>query len=253
MTPTVGEAPRVWCVVPAAGSGSRFGADKPKQYMDLGGKPLIRVTLERLFAHPAVAGAVVALAAEDRWWPDISRIDGRPVLTVTGGATRAESVLAALRGLPADVRPDAWIAVHDAARPCVGLAELERLFSFCFRSGAPALLALPVRDTIKRAAADRTVATTVPRDNLWRAQTPQCAPRALLERALAEALAATRSGRRGVPTDESNALEELGTSVCLVEGNESNIKVTTGPDLDWARYWLARENVVPPDESLHSH
>lgn len=244
MTAAVAGDRRIWCVVPAAGSGQRFGGEKPKQYMDLGGKPLIRVTLERLFAHPAVAGAVVALAADDRWWPGIAAIDGRPVLTVTGGASRAESVLAAVRGLPPEVGAEDWIAVHDAARPCVGLAELDRLFSFCFRNGSPALLAVPVRDTIKRAATDQTVEATVARENLWRAQTPQCAPRALLERALACGLSEARSGMRKPPTDESNALEEIGASVCLIEGNESNLKVTTGPDLEWARFWLARENDV---------
>lgn len=236
--------PRLWCVVPAAGSGSRFGAEKPKQYMDLGGKPLIRVTLERLCAHPAVAGVVVALAADDPWWPGLREVAGRPVLTVTGGATRAESVLAAVRGLPASVGPEDWVAVHDAARPCVGLAELERLFSFCFQSGLPALLAVPVRDTVKRAAVDGSVESTVPRENLWRAQTPQCAPRALLERALLESLSGAAQDGGEAPTDESNALENIGASVRLVEGNESNLKVTTAPDLEWARFWLSRENGV---------
>jgi len=233
---------RIWCVVPAAGSGSRFGAEKPKQYMDLGGKPLILVTLERLFAHPAVAGAVVALAADDRRWPGIVALDGRPVLTVTGGASRAESVLAAVRGLPPEVGAQDWVAVHDAARPCIGLTDLDRLFSFCFQTGSPALLAVPVSDTIKRAAADQTIEATVARENLWRALTPQCAPRALLERALAASVLDAQSGRRPFPTDESNALEEYGVKVCLVRGNESNIKVTTGPDLEWARFWLAHEN-----------
>lgn len=244
MSAASGSRSRVWCVVPAAGSGSRFGAEKPKQYMDLGGKPLIEVTLERLLAHPAVAGAVVALAADDRWWPGIHGVKGRPVLTVTGGATRAESVLAALRALPREVAAEDWVAVHDAARPCVRMADLDRLFSFCFRSGSAALLAVPVRDTIKRANADGTVAATVPRENLWRAQTPQCAPRAVLERALATSLARAGHGRGQVPTDESNALEEIGATICLIEGNESNIKVTTEPDLDWARQWLAQENGV---------
>jgi 2-C-methyl-D-erythritol 4-phosphate cytidylyltransferase len=239
-----GSLPRVWCVVPAAGSGSRFGAEKPKQYMVLGDKPLIEVTLERLFAHPAVAGAVVALAAGDRWWPGITTVAGRPVLTVTGGASRAESVLAALRALPDEVGAEDWVAVHDAARPCVSVAELDSLFSFCFRSGSPALLAVPVRDTIKRASTDGTVAATVPRENLWRAQTPQCAPRTMLERALSASLDRARTGTGSPPTDESNALEEMSVRVCLVEGKDSNIKVTTAPDLDWARFWLSQENGV---------
>lgn len=233
---------QVWTIVPAAGSGSRFGADKPKQYMDLGGKPLLVVTIERLLRHPAVAGVVVALARDDQFWPGLETVGGKPVRTVVGGATRAESVLAGLRGLPETVGPPDWVAVHDAARPCVGIEALDRLFSYCFRTGTPALLAVPVRDTIKRVGADGRVAGTVPREGLWRAQTPQCAPRGLLERALAEALARAAGDPRLVPTDEANALEECGVSVCSVEGDESNLKVTTAPDLALARFWLEQEN-----------
>lgn len=232
----------VWAIVPAAGTGSRFGADKPKQYMDLAGKPLLFVTIERLLRHPAVAGVVVALARDDRFWPGLETVGGKPVRAVVGGATRAESVLAGLRGLPETVGPSDWVAVHDAARPCIGMAALDRLFSFCFRTGNPALLAVPVRDTIKRVGADARVVGTVPREGLWHAQTPQCAPRELLERALARALARAAVDPRLAPTDEANALEEYGVSVCLVEGNESNLKVTTAPDLELARFWLECEN-----------
>lgn len=238
-------AARIWCVVPAAGSGSRFGAEKPKQYMDLDGKPLILVTLERLCAHPAVAGVVVALAPDDRWWPGLGEVSGRPLWTVTGGATRAESVLAAVRGLPSSVGPEAWVAVHDAARPCVALGDLDRLFSFCFQSGLPALLAVPVRETVKRVGADARVESTVPRENLWKAQTPQCAPRGLLERALVANLEKASRGLGRTATDESNALEEINATVCLVEGSESNLKVTTAPDLDLARFWIQRDRGAP--------
>lgn len=234
-----GGEPKLWCVLPAAGSGSRFGAEKPKQYMLLGDKPLIVVTLEGLLSHPAVAGVVVALAADDRWWPGLREIRGKPVLTVTGGATRAESVLAAVRGLPPEVADDAWIAVHDAARPGIRHTELDRLFSFCFSSGLPAILALPVSDTIKRANGHAQIVGTIERENLWRAQTPQCAPRAMLQSALEAALERLDRGEVTAATDEAKALEEIGISVCLIEGHESNLKVTTASDLDLARFWLA--------------
>lgn len=237
---------RIWCVVPAAGSGSRFGGDKPKQYMALGEKPLILVTLERLLLHPQVAGVVVALAAEDPWWPGLSEIGGKPVLTTAGGATRAESVLAALRALPADVGPKDWVAVHDAARPGIRQQELGRLFSFCFGSGSPAILAIRAGDTLKRADARGRIEGTIDRENVWRAQTPQCAPRALLAQALELTLQRALTGTAAVATDEAKALEEFGVSVCIVEGHESNLKVTTGPDLALVRYWLSLENDVLP-------
>ena len=235
---------RIWCVVPAAGSGSRFGGEKPKQYMDLGDKSLIVTTLERLLRHPQVAGVVVALAAEDRWWPGLSELGGKPVRTTLGGATRAESVLAALRALPADVGPEDWVAVHDAARPGIRLAELQRLVSFCLETGLPAILAVRASDTLKRVDAGGRIAGTVDRENIWRAQTPQCAPRALLTDALELTLERARKGAGAIATDEAKALEEFGVSVCIVEGHESNLKVTTGPDLQLARFWLELENSV---------
>lgn len=237
---------RIWCVVPAAGSGSRFGGVKPKQYMALGDKPLITVTLERLLGHPRVAGVVVALAPDDVWWPGLSEIEGKPVLTAQGGATRADSVLAALRALPGDVGPGDWVAVHDAARPGIRQQELDRLFSFCLQTGSPAILAIRASDTLKRADASGRIAGTIDRENVWRAQTPQCAPRALLTTALEHAVARMSEGCNGAATDESKALEEDAISVYIVEGHESNLKVTTGPDLALLRYWLGLENDALP-------
>lgn len=237
---------RIWCVVPAAGSGSRFGGGKPKQYIALGDKPLITVTLERLLRHPQVAGAVVALAPDDVWWPGFSEIGGKPVRTTKGGATRADSVLAALQALPDDVGPGDWVAVHDAARPGIRQQELDRLFSYCLQTGSPAILAIPASDTLKRADASGRIAGTIDRENVWRAQTPQCAPRALLTKALERAVARTLEGRDGTATDESKALEEDAVTVCIVQGHESNLKVTTGPDLALLQYWLGLESDVLP-------
>lgn len=242
MSKAPGREPQLWCVLPAAGSGTRFAAEKPKQYMMLGDKPLIVVTLERLLSHPAVAGVIVALAPADHWWPGLREICGKPVLTVTGGATRAESVLAAVRGLPPEVAGETWIAVHDAARPGIRHAELDRLFSFCFSSGLPAILALPVSDTIKRADGASRIVGTIERENLWRAQTPQCAPRAMLQSALEASLLRVGVDNARALTDEAKALEEAGATVCLVEGHESNLKVTTALDLDLARFWLSNDD-----------
>ena len=113
-----------WALVPAAGSGRRFGGEIPKQYLMAAGKPLIRHALDALLAHPDVAGAVVALAPDDPHWPGWTTLQGKPVLACVGGGERADSVLAALQALPADVAADALVLVHDAARPLLRQPDL---------------------------------------------------------------------------------------------------------------------------------
>ncbi|HEX7916656.1 2-C-methyl-D-erythritol 4-phosphate cytidylyltransferase, partial [Rudaea sp.] len=116
-----------WCVVPAAGSGTRFGGGVPKQYLPLAGKPLLLHTLERLAAHPRIAGLMIALVAGDPHWPGLSSLHGKPVLTCIGGGERADSVLAGLRALAGKVENDDFVLVHDAARPCVREDDITRL------------------------------------------------------------------------------------------------------------------------------
>lgn len=225
----------VWAVVPAAGRGSRFGGELPKQYLQVFGRPLLRHTLERLAAHPRVDGLCVALAADDAHWPGWRDIGGKPVLACVGGGERADSVLAGLRALPAQVREKDWVLVHDAARPCVRQDDIGRLLDHGSAHDVGAILAAPVRDTLKRADAQGRIARSEPRERLWRALTPQLFRRAALERALEAALAA------GVRvTDEAMAFERLGLSPLLVEGAEDNIKVTTPADLALAEFLLAR-------------
>jgi 2-C-methyl-D-erythritol 4-phosphate cytidylyltransferase len=225
----------LWVVVPAAGRGARFGGELPKQYQPILGRPLIRHTLERLAACPRVAGLCVALAPDDAHWPGWRELKGKPVLRCDGGAERADSVLAGVRALPAAVREKDWVLVHDAARPCLRRDDLERLLDHGGAHDVGAILAAPVRDTLKRAGARGTIARSEPREQLWRAFTPQMFRRAALERALESALAA------GVRiTDEAMAFERLGLAPLLVEGAEDNLKVTTPADLALAEYLLAR-------------
>ena len=230
-------ADALWCVVPAAGRGARFGGEVPKQYVDLLGRPLLLHTLERLAAHPRVAGLMVVLAADDRHWPSLIAIAGKPVLTAIGGAERADSVLAGLRALPDSVAVDEAVLVHDAARPLLRAEDLDQLI----RRGVPhaggALLATPVRDTLKHAGDDGCVAATVPRASLWRALTPQLARRGDLEHALQAAAA------QGVAvTDEAMALERIGLHPLLIEGSDDNLKITTPADLAYAAFWLIRQH-----------
>ena len=225
----------VWAVVPAAGRGTRFGGEVPKQYLQVGGRPLLAYTLDALLAHPAVAGVVVALAADDPWWPGWSDHAGKPVLTCTGGASRAASVLAAMAALPESVRADDFVLVHDAARPNLAPVDLDRLLEQGRADPVGAILAAPVRDTLKRAGDDGGIDRTEPRERLWRALTPQLFRRLQLARALQAAADA------GVEvTDEAMALERQGARPLLVEGREDNFKVTTPADLAGFEFELSR-------------
>jgi 2-C-methyl-D-erythritol 4-phosphate cytidylyltransferase len=224
----------LWCVVPAAGSGRRFGGETPKQYLPLHGKPMLVRTLERLAACREIGGLMVVLAADDAHWPRLSNVAGKPVHTAIGGAERSVSVLAGLEALPAEVAAEAFVLVHDAARPCVAASDIARLVALGIPAGG-ALLASPLRDTLKRSDADGHVTATEPRERLWRAQTPQMFRRGELSRALAAAHA------QGLAiTDESLAMEHAGRRPLLVEGAEDNIKVTTPADLALAEFLLRR-------------
>lgn len=225
----------LWCVVPAAGRGARFGGGIPKQYLPLAGRPLLLRTLDRLAAHPRIAGLMVALAADDPHWPGTASLHGKPVRTCIGGGERADSVLAGLHALADDGPGDPFVLVHDAARPCVREEDISRLIELGVAAGG-ALLAAPLRDTLKRAdAAGRSIATE-PRDARWRALTPQLFRRGELVAALESARAAGV-----VVTDEAMAIERTGQRPLLVEGAESNIKVTTPADMMLAEFLLGRE------------
>jgi 2-C-methyl-D-erythritol 4-phosphate cytidylyltransferase len=233
--PREGVPDACWCIVPAAGMGARFGADRPKQYVELAGRPLLAWTLERLAACGGVAGLMVVLAHGDPWWPELGALVGKPVLTTIGGATRADSVMAGLRALPRSVGERAFVLVHDAARPCITAPDIERLLVHARRAGG-GLLAAPLRDTLKIADAQGRVQATEPREGRWRALTPQLFRRGELTAALEDA------ARNGVEvTDESMAMERAGHLPLLVEGSESNLKVTTRADLALAGQVLARE------------
>ncbi len=216
--------PRHYAIVPAAGSGARFGAEKPKQYLDLLGRPLIFHTLAALTAHPAIARVWVVLSPDDAEW---SRHDwlalGPKLETVRcGGATRAASVTNGLRAAAMAAADDDWILVHDAARPCLSAAMLDALFAGLADDPVGGLLAVPVADTLKRADAAQRVAATEPRDGLWQAQTPQMFRYGRLLDALENC--------PGV-TDEAGAIEALGLAPKLVRGDATNLKVTYPADL----------------------
>ncbi|MEO5811405.1 MAG: 2-C-methyl-D-erythritol 4-phosphate cytidylyltransferase [Rhodanobacter sp.] len=227
-------AAALWCVVPAAGRGTRVGGQVPKQYLPLAGQPLLWHTLQRLAAHPQIAGLLVVLGATDEHWPGWITCADKPVVTVIGGAERCDSVLAGLEALPDSVRAKDFVLVHDAARPCVRAADITRLINLATH-GDGGLLGAPLRDTLKRANAHDCSVLTEPRELRWRAFTPQLFRRGQLVAALR---AAAREGV--VVSDEAMAMERAGFTPLLVEGAEDNLKVTTPADFVLAEFLLAR-------------
>ncbi|WP_240687481.1 2-C-methyl-D-erythritol 4-phosphate cytidylyltransferase [Alcanivorax sp. 24] len=234
MTTSVKPFP-LYAVVPAAGVGARMGASLPKQYLTLEGRTLAEHTLQRLLAFAPLSGVVVAVAEGDPWWPRLSlngmSLHDHPrIRTVTGGASRAESVRAGLQAV-LEQAPDAWALVHDMARPLVRLSDIQKLLDGVAEQGG--ILACPVVDTIKRADPGQCIDATVDRNLIWRALTPQLFPAA----ALAEALAVPDDAI----TDEASAMEARGWRPRLVAGNADNIKITVPEDLPLARFYLRRQ------------
>jgi 2-C-methyl-D-erythritol 4-phosphate cytidylyltransferase len=220
-------------VIPAAGTGARLGAAIPKQYMRLGGRPMILWSVEALLAVPWIGRVLVVVAPGDQVaGPLLAGLERVEVLA-GGGATRRDSVLAGLAALAASgARRDDWVLVHDAARPGLEAVLLGRLREALADSPVGGLLALPASDTVKRAGDDRDrVAATLERERLWLAQTPQMFRLGLL----ADALAAHPE-----VTDESAAVERAGHAPRLVEGARTNFKVTTAEDLELMRWVLER-------------
>jgi 2-C-methyl-D-erythritol 4-phosphate cytidylyltransferase len=216
---------RRWAIVPAAGQGSRFGAELPKQYVAVLGRPLLSWTLSALLAEPRIDGIVVALAPGDRHWRNLPEAKDPRVRACPGGERRELSVARALDALAGQAAETDWVLVHDAARPCLRSEDLDRLLVQLADDHVGGLLAAPVGDTLKRADAGGRAQQTVPREHLWRAYTPQMFRYGLLQRALALCI---ERGR--VVTDEASAIESLGLRPRLVPGRTDNIKVTNPAD-----------------------
>ena len=216
--------PRYYAIVPAAGSGSRFGSGRPKQYLNLLGHPLIHHTLAALVACPDIDRVWVVLSPEDSEWERYNWSELGPKLETLrcGGATRADSVSNGLKAAAMVAADDDWVLVHDAARPCLSKEMLAALFDELAEDPIGGILAVPVADTLKRADGEQRVAATEPRDGLWQAQTPQMFRYGLLHEALEKC--------REV-TDEAGAIETLGLKPRLVRADATNLKVTYPADL----------------------
>jgi 2-C-methyl-D-erythritol 4-phosphate cytidylyltransferase len=209
--------------MPAAGIGRRFGTDRPKQYAPLCGRTVIEWALAHFLSDERCAGTVVALAQDDPYWAAIAPAT---VLVAPGGQERSQSVRNGLAALGERADRDDWVLVHDAARPCLPLQDLDRLLSVLETHPVGGLLATPASDTLKRVDGSGDVQQTVDRASLWRALTPQM----FRYGRLCEALDRAHSEGR-IPTDEAQAMEWLGDHPRLVEGAATNLKVTSAADL----------------------
>lgn len=213
---------RYFALIPAAGLGARFGGATPKQYLPLHGRPLLWHAAAALAQHPRIERVFVVLHPDDQRfarepWHELGAIEGLRV----GGSTRAESVRNGLQAM-SGVAQDDWVLVHDAARPCLSTAMIDRLLAEVGNAAAGGLLAVPLADTLKRADPNSCVIATEPREDRWRAQTPQMFRHAVLLAALAGAREAT---------DDASAVEAMGLRPRLVMGSDLNLKVTYPEDL----------------------
>jgi 2-C-methyl-D-erythritol 4-phosphate cytidylyltransferase len=231
--------PVVHALIPAAGRGQRFGGSVLKQYFAIGGKPVLAHAIDGIGRAPGIAGITVVIAADDRLFGDLVQPGHPGVATVTGGASRAESVLNGLRSIRARDPAADWVLVHDAARPCLPRRNLLDLLVQGLKCPDGAILAIPVRDTLKADRGDGHIDATVERSGLWAAQTPQLFPLDRLSRAVQDMLDAGET-----PTDEAAAMERAGARPLLVMGSPVNIKITWPADVGIAEAWLQGKSMA---------
>ena len=231
------DLPAFWAVIPAAGVGARMAADRPKQYLQLGGRTILEHSLGCFLDHPRLKGLVVSLAIDDPYWPTLACATDPRIQRADGGSERSGSVLNALLQLNAlGASDEDWVLVHDAARPNLSRDDLDKLLAELADDPVGGLLAVPARDTLKRVDKHGRVVDTIDRRLIWQAYTPQMFRLGALHRALADSLVAD-----AVITDEASAMEWSGQAPRLIEGRSDNIKVTRPEDLEWLKLrWANR-------------
>jgi len=217
-------------VIPAAGIGKRVGATIPKQYLQLLGKTIIEHSLSPFIVHPEISRVIVSLAGNDQWFKSLAIASHPKIEMVIGGAERVDSVLSALN----IIDENDYVLVHDAARPCLQVDDINKLINAVKNKQQGAILASKVRDTMKRSDPHNEIVTTVDRDNLWHALTPQM----FLNKQLIKAIKSSKQPEK--ITDEASALEMSGLPVTIVEGRSDNLKVTREEDLKLAAFYLSQ-------------
>ncbi len=224
---------KYWAVLPAAGVGKRMKADRPKQYLRLGERTVLEQTISIFSQHPRIAGIVVIVTKGDPYWAGLQPETSVPLYVADGGAERCHSVLNGLALLQQHAAENDWVLVHDAARPCLRQQDIDHLIAELEQDEVGGILAVPVRDTMKRGDESGRIAHTEDRNGMWHALTPQMFPLGRLRESLQQALA---DGFE--VTDEASALEHTGLSPKLVEGHADNIKITRPEDLALATFFM---------------
>lgn len=229
-------SPVFWCVVPAAGIGSRMGLEFPKQYLKLHNKTILEYTLERLLSIPYLQGIIVPIHTNDTYWQQLPSAKNARIQSIFGGNERCDSVLAALEHLKNNANHNDWVLVHDAARPCVTLDSIEKLVQSLMGNTVGGILGVPISDTLKRVNDDLKIQSTVDRRTLWQAQTPQMFRFGLLYECLTRAIS-----EQHPVTDEASAVEFCGHVPLMVEGRSDNIKMTRPNDLPLVQFILDQQ------------
>lgn len=222
------QAPAYWAVVPAAGLGKRMGSARPKQYLPLLGKTVIEHSIAALLELP-LKGLLVATHPDDGIWSQLPIMSNANIEAVAGGDERHHSVLNALLALEGRAEDNDWVLVHDAVRPCVDVACIQRLMDQLQEHPVGGLLGYPLSDTLKKVDGNRQVQATVDRNGMWAAATPQLFRYAVLLRAMRQVCDKTSPA-----TDEAMAVEALGLHPQMVAGRRDNIKITVPGDLELA-------------------
>ena len=231
---------KFWAIIPAAGVGSRMQSDCPKQYLTIENKTVVEHTLDCFLGNPLIESTCIAVGDHDDYWQSLNFASQEKLIKVQGGQERCHSVYNALLMLMPMADQNDWVLVHDAARPCLRHEDIKHLIDSLHVDEVGGLLAIPVKDTMKRSDENDFILKTVDRDNLWHALTPQMFRLGTLFNAMKSAL---DSGQ--LITDEASAIELSGLSPRLIEGCADNIKITRSEHLQLARFYLQQQGRIP--------
>lgn len=223
--------PSFWAVIPAAGLGTRMDSNTPKQYLKIYNHTILEHSIQPILAHPGLEFMMVSLNPNDIFWKSLRSSANPKIIRVSGGSERVDSVKNALEYMHMIGVPDSvWVLVHDSARPNLSANDLDALISGAANDPVGAILAAPMKNTLKMSTRLDRVLKTISRELVWEAYTPQMFQLGYLRRGIEKALLS------GVPiTDESSAIEQLGLEPKLIEGRSDNIKITKYEDLEWLR------------------
>ena len=216
-------------------------SDVPKQYLNISGKPVLLHSLQRLASCPGISGLFLGVSAGDPYWQEIWQdisLEAPWLKSVCdGGDERADTVSRILDDMAGMVQQNDWVLVHDAVRPCISHTDIQQLMKLASEQDG-GLLGRPISDTVKLADSNARVKKTIPRDGLWRAQTPQMFRYGELRQALLDARA-----KGLVVTDEASAMEFAGFQPLMVRGSSDNIKITVPGDLELAEAFIQKQGV----------